>query len=153
VMIATSGSKLIDDEAVKTLKDQLLPLATLVTPNLPEAEVLGGMKITDEESLLACGKKLVKECGSNFLIKGGHSEGEFSSDYLFFGDDVKIFKLPRLQEYRSSHGSGCSLSSAIAAGLAQGSELETAITNAKEWVYNSIRDAVKIGDKSYGMWQ
>ncbi len=153
VMIATSGSQLINDEAVGILKTELLPLATLATPNLPEAEVLAGVKITDEASLITCGHKLVKDCGCNFLIKGGHSDDEVATDYLFLENDIKTFKLQRLENYYSSHGSGCSLSSAIAAQLAKGETLESAITSAKQWVYNSIKDAVKIGDESYGMWQ
>ena len=152
VMISTSGVALIDAEAVAVLKTHLLPLATLITPNIPEAEALCGLTISNKEEMHVAAKLLATQFGCAVLIKGGHGDGDEAMDLLFSYDLVKEFSTPRLLEVKSSHGSGCTLASAIAANLAMGHDLERSIQLAKDFVTKSISGAVPIGEACYGMW-
>ena len=152
VMISTSGVALINTEAVEVLKSVLLPLATVITPNIPEAEALSGLEITNIEEMHTAAKKLATEFGCAVLIKGGHGQGEHAVDLLFSYDLVKEFSTPRLMDVKSSHGSGCTLASAIAAHLAMGHDLESSVQLSKDFVTKAITGAVQIGEACYGMW-
>ena len=118
VMVATSGSKLISEEAVETLKKQLFSLAAVVTPNIPEAEILSGMKIESEMDMQVAAEKICFESGCAVLVKGGHSISD-ANDFLYDGKNGRWFMGKRI-ENPNTHGTGCTLSSAIAANLAKG---------------------------------
>jgi len=152
VMISTSGISLIDESAVEALKSKLLPLATVVTPNIPEAEALSGLKISNLSEMHKAAKTLATQLGCAVLIKGGHSHSDAATDLLFSYDLVKEFTTPRLVDVKSSHGSGCTLASAIAANLAIGHDLERSIQISKDFVTKAIAGAVQIGEECHGMW-
>ena len=141
VMAATSGDRLLATEAVAALRTKLIPLASIITPNLPEAAALLDEPVAASEAavenqgrrLLAMGCKVV-------LIKGGHGQGPDSIDYLIDADRTIALSAPRIAT-RNTHGTGCSLSSAIAAGLAKGEDMETAVRNAKAFVSAAIAAA------------
>jgi hydroxymethylpyrimidine/phosphomethylpyrimidine kinase len=141
VMVATSGDRLLNAGAVDALRSQLIPMASIVTPNLPEAAVLLGEPVgTSEAAIESQGKRLLAMGCPAVLIKGGHGEGRESIDYLVRGDGVIALPAPRVAT-NNTHGTGCSLSSAIAAGLAKGEPLETAVRNAKAFVSAAIAEA------------
>jgi len=147
VMVATSGDRLLPSDAVSALLRDLFPLASLVTPNLPEAAAFLGEPIaTDAAAITNQGRRLMALGAQAVLIKGGHGQGAESIDYLFRGDDVIALAAPRLAT-KNTHGTGCSLSSAIAAGLARGETLEAAVRNAKAWITRAIAaaDRLKVG--------
>jgi len=148
VMIAKGGASLVDDSAVEALKSRLLPLTYLLTPNLPEAEALTGMAIRDERTMKAAARKLHRLGARNVLIKGGHMEGEDSVDLLFDGRSFTRFASPR-QDTANTHGTGCTLASAIAAFLAMGEPLPVAIGLAKGYITSAIRLALPLG-KGHG---
>jgi len=140
VMVATSGARLSRDEAVAAMREALFPLALVVTPNVPEAEVLTGMEIRSPEALEEAAR-IIRALGPRFvLIKGGHLEAE-ATDLLFDGRRFRRFEGPRLPG-GPVHGTGCSLSAAIAAGLARGSDVETAVADAKAFVTRGIASAL-----------
>ena len=118
VMVATSGAKLISDDAVEALKSELIPLASVITPNIPEAEVLSGMKITSPEAMEAAAEKIYREFGCAVLMKGGHQQND-ANDYLY-GDKGGTWFYGKRIDNPNTHGTGCTLSSAIAANLAKG---------------------------------
>lgn len=145
VMIATSGDRLLAAEATTLLRAKLIPMASLVTPNLPEAAALLGETVaSDEAAIRRQGEKLLVTGAKAVLIKGGHGQGAESIDYLFRGDDVIALPAPRIST-ENTHGTGCSLSSAIAAGLAKGETLEQAVRNAKTWITGAIAAADRLG--------
>ena len=117
VMVATSGAKLISDDAVEALKSELIPLASVITPNIPEAEVLSGMKITSPEAMEAAAEKIWREFGCAVLMKGGHQQND-ANDYLY-GDEGGTWFYGKRIDNPNTHGTGCTLSSAIAANLAK----------------------------------
>lgn len=141
VMIATSGAKLISDAAIDVLKTQLLPLATLMTPNIPEAEVLCGRSASARE----LAKDLHGRFGCAVLVKGGHGEGPDAVDVLYDGRDFCEFTMPRIENPVSTHGTGCSLAAALAAELTLGHDLATAVTGAKRYVYKAIGNSHLVG--------
>jgi hydroxymethylpyrimidine/phosphomethylpyrimidine kinase len=144
VMVATSGDRLLSSDAVAGLLGDLLPLASLVTPNLPEAAVLLGEPLaTDKSAIVGQGKRLMAGGAQAVLIKGGHGEGAQSIDYLFHGGDVLALAAPRIAT-KNTHGTGCSLSSAIAANLAKGETLEEAVRGAKAWITEAIAAADRL---------
>jgi hydroxymethylpyrimidine/phosphomethylpyrimidine kinase len=144
VMVATSGDRLLSPEAVEGLRKHLIPMATLVTPNLPEAAALLNEAVApDEAAVREQGGRLRAMGARAVLIKGGHGQGAESIDYLFSGDDVIALPAPRLAT-GNTHGTGCSLSSAIAAGLARGEKLETAVRHAKTWITGAIAAADRL---------
>lgn len=149
VMVATSGDKLLKDEAVEALKTQLIPMAHIITPNLPEASVLLGREITTLGELKDAAAQLSELGCPNVLIKGGHlTEGD-CDDLLYMRDSGKIITYPvKRIETNNTHGTGCTLSSAIAAGLAVGHSVEDAVTTGKEYITGAIRSGAyyKIGD-------
>jgi hydroxymethylpyrimidine/phosphomethylpyrimidine kinase len=141
VMVATSGDKLLAEDAIDALRRLLIPLSTLITPNLPEAAALLGESVATSEAAIADqGKRLLAFGCPSVLIKGGHGEGSESIDYLFTPAATLPLAAPRIAT-RNTHGTGCSLSSAIAAGLAKGDALETSVRNAKTFISEAIAAA------------
>ena len=141
VMVATSGDRLLAAEAVDALRTKLIPLASVITPNLPEAaDLLGEGVAADEAAVEKQGRRLLALGCKTVLIKGGHGEGAESIDYLVDSSGVIALAAPRVAT-KNTHGTGCSLSSAIAAGLAKGEAMETAVRNAKAWVSAAIAAA------------
>ena len=141
VMVATSGAKLISDAAVETLQARLLPLATLITPNLPEAEALCGRQASARE--LAA--ELYGRFGCAVLVKGGHGRGSEAVDVLYDGKDFGEFSLPRVENPVSTHGTGCSLAAALAAELCLGHGLAESVAGAKRYVYAAIANSYRVG--------
>ncbi len=138
VMIATSGDALIADSAIAVLRDELLPLADLVTPNLPEAARLLGMGIAyDEAEARAQAKALLALGPKAALLKGGHGDGGSAVDLLATADGIVAFERERIAT-RNTHGTGCTLSAAIVAHLVRGAALEDAVREAKEFVWNAL---------------
>jgi len=148
VMIAKGGASLIDDSAVVALKTSLLPLTYLLTPNIPEAEALTGMTISDEKSMEEAAVALHGLGARNVLVKGGHLEGGDSVDLFFDGSAFRRYTTVRLESV-NTHGTGCTLASAIAAFLARGEPLPVAIARAKEYITAAIRLARPLG-KGHG---
>ena len=141
VMVATSGDRLLAAEAVEALRTKLIPLAAVITPNLPEAAVLLDEAVaTDEAAVADQGRRLLAMGCRAVLIKGGHGQGAESTDYLIDAGGTIVLAAPRVAT-KNTHGTGCSLSSAIAAGLAKGEGMETAIRNAKTWISAAIAAA------------
>lgn len=136
VMVSTSGSPLMQPDAVKVFCDELMPLATLLTPNVPEAEVLSGITITDKTSMDEAGDTLLATGLHAVLIKGGHLESDMT-DRLYTSSCVREFAT-RIIDTRNTHGTGCTYSSAIASYLARGCTLEDAITKAKSYITQAI---------------
>jgi hydroxymethylpyrimidine/phosphomethylpyrimidine kinase len=137
VIVATSGDPLLEPAALEAYEKELFPLATLVTPNLDEAERLLGTKIKDRESMHRAGKELEKEFGTAILLKGGHLRGRYAVDLLFIDGKVVDFPAPFIRGV-ATHGTGCTYSAAITAALAFGLSLQEAITRAKKFVTESI---------------
>jgi hydroxymethylpyrimidine/phosphomethylpyrimidine kinase len=149
VMVAKSGARLLKPEAFEALKDSLIPLAAIITPNRGEAEALSGMKISSLEDAERAARKISAETGVGaILVKGGHLEGGESVDVLYFKGDLKRFRAPRIKT-ESLHGSGCSLSAAITAWLAKGEPLPEAVAKAKEFITAAIRFGLPLG-KGFG---
>ena len=141
VMVATSGDRLLAAEAVTALRAKLMPLASVITPNLPEAAALLEEPIARSEAEIESqGRRLLSLGCRAVLIKGGHGEGAESTDYLVAADTTLALAAPRVAT-RNTHGTGCSLSSAVAAGLAKGEDLATAVRNAKGWISAAIGSA------------
>lgn len=149
VMVAKSGAPLLNPEAIDSLKGKLFPLATVITPNLHEAKALTGMEIRSLEEMKEAAKRL-REFGVQFVVvKGGHLEGTKESiDILYDGDDFTEFRAPR-HETKNTHGTGCIFASAIAAGLAAGLDIKSAVRQAKEFVTAAIKEALPLG-KGHG---
>ncbi|KQP76314.1 hydroxymethylpyrimidine/phosphomethylpyrimidine kinase [Methylobacterium sp. Leaf111] len=148
VMVATSGDRLISEAAVEALRRHLLPLADLVTPNLPEtATLIGEFTAETENAAVAQGRRLLAIGARAVLVKGGHGEGDESVDHLMRGDGtLRRFAAPRIRT-RNTHGTGCTLSSAVAAGLARGLPMVEAVAQAKRYVSAAIAgaDGVPVG--------
>ena len=144
VAVATSGDALLKDDAMAALKDTLLPLADLVTPNVPEAELLTGLKIKDVDDLTPAGDALLKMNVYATLMKGGHLDGKSVVDVLVSEEGANIMSGPRINT-RHTHGTGCTLASAIAANMALGAPLEEAVMSAREFVFQAIKTAPKLG--------
>lgn len=145
VMVAKGGHALLEPDAVAVLKKELLPLATIVTPNIPEAELLCEMKITSLNEMQTAAKKLQ---GPSVLIKGGHMEGKTVQDVWLTDGLEFIFESPRIAT-RNTHGTGCTLASAIATNIAKKMPLTEAVSAAREYVQQAIKTAPKIG-KGHG---
>ena len=146
VMIATSGAKLISDDAVDTLKSKLLPLATVITPNIPESEVLSGMTIRSSADMVEAAKRIHAAFGCAVLTKGGHSLDD-ANDVLVHGEQVTWFHGRRI-ENSNTHGTGCTLSSAIASNLAKGYDLETSVQYAKNYISGALNAMLDLGKGS-----
>ena len=144
VMFAKGGEPLLEEVARKTLVQQLLPRATLLTPNLPEAEALSGMTLRDADALQPAAYRLLEQGPAAVLLKGGHLPGDSVVDLLVSREGVTRFTHPRLAT-TNTHGTGCTLASAIAAGLAQGLSLNTAVERALAYVQQAIQTAPGLG--------
>lgn len=148
VMIAKSGDALLQESAIESLKSRLLPLAWIVTPNIPEAEILAGVKIKCSGCIDEAAKR-IGALGPRFvLIKGGHLDTPDATDYLFDGQSMQTFAAPRIQT-KNTHGTGCTYSAAIAAFLAKGAETPQAVAQAKLYLTGAIRNSLNIG-KGHG---
>lgn len=143
VMVATSGSKLIADEAVQTLKEKLLPVASLVTPNIPEAEVLSGVEIQSTDDMIRAAKLIGDTYRCAVLLKGGHNLND-ANDLLYASGTCQWF-LGRRIDNPNTHGTGCTLSSAIASNLAKGADLSTAVKKAKEYISGALGAMLDLG--------
>lgn len=139
VMVAKSGDKLLQDDAVAALKQALIPLADIITPNLPEASVLLGRDITTRDDMPGAARDLADLGCPHVLLKGGHLGGAGSSDLLFSADTGQLLELPgdRVQT-PNAHGTGCTLSSAVCAGLARGMAIPDAVKNAKAYITGAL---------------
>ena len=146
VMVATSGSELMKTDAVQTLIEQLLPIATVITPNIPEAEVLSGKKIKNKDDMMNAAKSIGDKFGCSVLLKGGHSIND-ANDLLYSDDCFKWFKGKRINN-PNTHGTGCTLSSAIASNLAKGLSLDTSIHNAKDYISGALSAMLDLGEGS-----
>jgi len=144
VMIAKSGAPLIKPEAMNALESFLLPKATVVTPNRFEAEKLADMEIKDLEDAKIAARKISEMGPKAVVIKGGHLDGEEAVDLLYHNGEFKTFSAPRLNT-KTTHGTGCSFSAAIAAELAKKSDIEKAVEKAKKVVTLGIRFGLKVG--------
>jgi hydroxymethylpyrimidine/phosphomethylpyrimidine kinase len=145
VILATRGDPLLEPAAVETYEKELFPLANLITPNLDEAERLLGAKINAVPSMRSAGKELEKKFGTAILLKGGHLAGERAVDLLFADGKVTEFSAPKVFGV-ATHGTGCTYSAAITAGLAFGRPLGEAISQAKKFVTDSIRNRLQWDD-------
>ena len=147
VMVATSGARLIENDAVEALKTKLFPLATVVMPNLPEAEVLAGRPITCRADVREAAKELHGRFGCAVLVKGGHATGDLApaEDTLYDGAEFHAFVLPHIANPISTHGTGCSLAAALAAELALGRPLPEAVAGAKRYVHDAIASSYLVG--------
>ena len=143
VMVATSGSRLLEEDAVDTLKKELLPIATVITPNIPEAEILCGMEIHTEEDMVAAAKAIYEDLGCAVLLKGGHNIND-ANDLLYTKEEVSWFKGKRINN-PNTHGTGCTLSSAIAANLAKGFDLKISVQRAKDYISRALADMLDLG--------
>lgn len=147
VMVATSGARLNSEDAIETLKKELLPLATVITPNIPEAEVLADMKIANEEEMIIAAEKISKKFGCAILVKGGHQIND-ANDLLYRDDAYTWFHGKRINN-SNTHGTGCTLSSAIASNLAKGYDLDTSVKRAKDYISGALNAMLDLG-KGYG---
>lgn len=143
VMVSTSGSKLLEDDAIETLKNCLFRQADLLTPNIPEASVLSGVSIANEEDMIKAAEIISREYGCAVLCKGGHGIND-ANDLLYRNHKYRWFFGERINN-KNTHGTGCTLSSAIACGLAKGSDLETSIQSAKEYVSGALKAMLVLG--------
>ncbi|HZF76953.1 MAG TPA: bifunctional hydroxymethylpyrimidine kinase/phosphomethylpyrimidine kinase [Acetobacteraceae bacterium] len=144
VMVAKGGHPLLAPEAVETLRARLLPLAAVITPNLPEAEALSGLRIAGVDDMRRAADRLLGAGVRAVLLKGGHLDGPVVTDLLATADGMEAFEAPRI-ESRSTHGTGCTLASAIAAALAQGMGLRDAVLRARAYVRAAIAAAPGLG--------
>ena len=146
VMVATSGSTLIKTEAIKTLVTKLLPIATLVTPNIPEAEILSEIKINNKEDMIKAAKYIGENCGCSVLLKGGHNTND-ANDLLYQHGRCTWFAGKRIDN-PNTHGTGCTLSSAIASNLAKGHSIVESVKNAKVYISNALLAGLDLGKGS-----
>lgn len=146
VMIATSGSKLINDEALKILIEKLLPLGTVITPNIPEAEVLCGFSIDGEKDMERAGATIGKLINTSVLVKGGHLIND-AVDLLYKDEQFHWYRAERVNN-PNTHGTGCTLSSAIACNLAEGKSLEESVKMAKDYLTGALKAMLDLGKGS-----
>lgn len=146
VMVSTSGSRLIDEDAVETLKERLIPMVDLVTPNIPEIEVISGVKVNGAEDMMKAAKKTGDEFGCAVLCKGGHSLQD-ANDLLYAAGMYKWFLGERINN-TNTHGTGCTLSSGIASCLAKGMNMEEAIETAKRYLSKALGAMLDLGKGS-----
>ena len=146
VMVATSGAKLLRDDAIHALTSELLPLATVLTPNIPEAEILSGLTITDAAGMEAAARTISQRYGCAVLCKGGHQIND-ADDLLWQGGTGKWFRGKRINN-PNTHGTGCTLSSAIASNLAKGYDLDTSVERAKAYISGALAAMLDLGHGS-----
>ena len=139
VMVSTSGHRLIEEDAVEVIMRRLMPLARVITPNIPEAEILAGCSISGEDVFDEIARKLSGNTGVSVLLKAGHLSGDSLVDYFYNAEDGTMTKLPSKRVHtRNTHGTGCTLSSAFAAELAKGEDLTAAAVSAKKYIEQAI---------------
>ena len=143
VMVATSGAKLISDDAIDTLKERLLPMASVLTPNIPEAEVLSGMAVKTEEDMIRAAERISEDFHCAVLLKGGHQLND-ANDLLYRDGDYRWFYGKRINN-PNTHGTGCTLSSAIASNLAKGYDLDEAVERAKAYLSGALEAMLDLG--------
>ena len=146
VMVATSGSRLISEDAIGALKELLLPMATVLTPNIPETEVLSGMEVKTANDMIAAAKYISETYHCAVLCKGGHQLND-ANDLLYRNGDYKWFNGKRIDN-PNTHGTGCTLSSAIASNLAKGYDLDTAVERAKTYISGALAAMLDLGQGS-----
>lgn len=146
VMVATSGSKLLNDDAIQKVLSELIPLATVITPNLFEAEILCGFEIKRAEDMVRAANKIAENYHGHILIKGGHLEDN-ANDLLFSNGEIHWFEGERI-ENSNTHGTGCTLSSAIASNLALGYSVVESISNSKDYITGALRANLDLGKGS-----
>ncbi|HEX5004725.1 MAG TPA: bifunctional hydroxymethylpyrimidine kinase/phosphomethylpyrimidine kinase [Gemmatimonadales bacterium] len=144
VMVATSGARLLDPEAELVVRDTLLPLAALVTPNLEEAGILAGMPVTDIASMERAGRRILETGVGAVLVKAGHLAGPVVEDILVSRDGIQRFRHPRV-DTTATHGTGCTLSAAVTAGLALGLPLDESVGRGIAYVHRALRAAPGLG--------
>lgn len=150
VMVSTSGCMLVEEDAKEVLVNKLIPMATIITPNILEAEVLSGIKIENEDDMLRAAERIFSKTENPILIKGGHLINS-ADDLLYTKDEVKWFKAKRIDN-NNTHGTGCTLSSAIACNLAMGYSIQDSVRNAKDYVYNAISAGLNLGKGDGPLW-
>jgi hydroxymethylpyrimidine/phosphomethylpyrimidine kinase len=143
VMISTSGRKLLKEEALQALTDKLIPIADVITPNLSEAELLSGVTIKNSEGMIKASMIIAQQYRGSILVKGGHLSVS-CDDLLYDGGKVYWFEERKIDN-PNTHGTGCTLSSAIACGLADGKDLRQSVALAKEYITGAIKDGLKLG--------
>ena len=143
VMVATSGSRLMEDSAVGVLKEALFPIASVLTPNIPEMEVLAGMEIRSPEDMEEAARRVGEAYGCAVLCKGGHQQND-ANDVLYHDGKTRWFYGKRVDN-PNTHGTGCTLSSAIASNLAKGMTLEEAVAEAKEYLSGALLAGLNLG--------
>lgn len=143
VMVATSGAKLISDDAIETLKTELLPLADVITPNIPETEVLSGIKIKNEDDMIEAAGVINEQFGCSVLCKGGHQIND-ANDLLYRNGGYIWFMGKRIDN-PNTHGTGCTLSSAIASNLAKGEDMDDAVKHAKDYISKALAAMLDLG--------
>ena len=143
VMVATSGAKLISDDAIDTLKERLLPVASVLTPNIPEAEVLSGMEIRTEEDMIKAAEKISENYHCAVLLKGGHQLND-ANDLLYRDGSYRWFYGKRIDN-PNTHGTGCTLSSAIASNLAKGFDMDASVERAKAYISGALGAMLDLG--------
>ena len=146
VMVATSGAKLLKEEAMDSLINRLIPLADVITPNIPEGEILAGMEITNEDQMIKAAEKIGKKYDCAVLLKGGHRVND-ANDLLYRDGEFKWFRSERIDN-PNTHGTGCTLSSAIGANLAKGYDIDQAIEKAKDYLTGALRAGLDLGKGS-----
>ena len=148
VMVAKGGQELLESSALHALKSYMIVRADLLTPNIPEAELLTGLEISDIDTMRRAAYAILEMGSKAVLLKGGHLKGETLTDILVTKDNEKIYSGPRLLT-KHTHGTGCSMASAVATGVAQGNTLEMAVERAREYVFTAIKTAPQFG-KGHG---
>ena len=146
VMVATAGSALMKTDAIQTLADRLLPLSAVITPNIPEAQVLSGLEITDKEEMEKAAKHIGDTYGCAVLLKGGHSINDAND--LLYSDGKMVWFAGKRIDNPNTHGTGCTLSSAIASNLAKGFGLEESIKRAKQYISEALEAMLDLGKGS-----
>ena len=161
VMVSASGSKLLEDSAVYSLKLELIPMATIVTPNVMEAEILSGMKIKDKNDIETAARKILELGCRSVLMKGGHlPTNDQVTDYLFLKSEqndsannaigtIKLIEIKHKKIMKEGHGTGCTLSSAIAANLAKGLSLDDSVKKATDYVHGALENGYKVGSNNF----
>ncbi len=150
VMVSTAGSRLLKDDAVETLTKELIPLSTVVTPNIPEAEILSGLSICTEDEMVPAAKKISEDFHCAVLLKGGHNVND-ANDLLFSDGESRWFKGKRIDN-PNTHGTGCTLSSAIASNLAKGFSLPDSVKRAKDYISGALAAMLDLGKGSGPMY-
>ncbi|MBE6876413.1 MAG: bifunctional hydroxymethylpyrimidine kinase/phosphomethylpyrimidine kinase [Ruminococcus sp.] len=146
VMVATSGARLISEDAITALKEKLIPLAEIITPNIPEAEELTGMQIRSVSDMEQAGKKISEDYGCAVLLKGGHSLND-ANDFLIYQGEARWFRGKRIDN-PNTHGTGCTLSSAIASNLAKGFNVPESVERAKAYISGALGAMLNLGKGS-----